>query len=628
MRSSLQALLACMALAVLPTLRAQRAAAPDPAAFDHLLQQLNDGTVAPDSDAAVKRTLAQLHALLPPHDAARERSYGYIYCFLAFQSDASGGVAYARRGVETARQAGDLNAESNFQMCLGNYLIQASGDREALASFDAAVRTAKRLGDPHVIADALTWRGSELSLLGDQAKAMIDLLDAQTAYEKIANAAAPARANLVNIASLYRRMGEYDDAANYLRQALATIGHAKDKQQLLAIDMEQGFLAGERGEPAAAVAPLQKALELAREIGSPQSVGSALLAQAEISNQLGQYDTALQQLAEASRIFRSVSDHSNADMLALQSAEAHAGLGQRSLAAQEFQAAAKALASSGNLRYLAELYAARSKNEEALGQTQAALDDLKRMIATNKELEQKTKAQVTTLMRYRFDTARRDLENRRLADEKALQSQQLASLESVRKWQWLAILLGGLLMLGVAWLAYRQLLKSRHLNRLSLLDPLTGISNRRHIDHLLETAIARASQSHEELTVAMLDIDHFKHVNDAHGHPVGDQVLRETARLCQDSMRQHDRFGRVGGEEFLVVLPGTDLEHGVMVAERLRAKVAAAVFAVGDAQIRITVSLGVASLRANESAPGTLVMRADSALYRAKQTGRNRVESA
>ncbi len=628
MRSSLQALLACAALVVFPTLRAQGATAPDPVAFDHLLQQLNDGTIVPGSDAAVKRTLAKLHSLLPPHDAARERSYGYMYCFLAFQSDASGGVAYAKRGVEMARQAGDLKAESNFQMCLGNYLIQTSGDREALPSFDAAVRTARRLGDTHLIADALTWRGTELSLLGDQAKAMIDLLDAQTDYEKIANAAAPARANLVNIASLYRRMGDYDDAADYLRQALAAIGGAREKRQLLAIDMEQGFLASERGEPGAAVEPLQRALDLAREIGPPQNVGAALLAQAENSNQLGQYDTALQELAEASRIFQSVSDHSNTDMLALQSAEAHAGLGQHSLAAQEFQAAASALSSSGNLRYLAELYAARSKNEEALGQTQAALDDLKRMIATNKKLEQKTKAQVTTLMRYRFDSARRDLENRRLADEKELQSQKLASLESVRKWQWLAILLSVVLMLGVAWLAYRQLLKSRHLHRLSLIDALTGISNRRDIDHVLETATARASQSHEELTVVILDIDHFKHVNDAYGHQVGDQVLRETARLCQDSMREHDRFGRFGGEEFLVVLPETDLEHGLMVAERLRAKVAATVFAVGDAQIRITVSFGVASLRANESTPSTLVMRADRALFRAKQTGRNRVESA
>ncbi|BFI95182.1 MAG: GGDEF domain-containing protein [Rhodanobacter sp.] len=612
---------------MLPPLLAQTATAPDPAAFDHLLKQLNDGTVSPDSDAAVKNTLAQLHALLPPHDAAREFSYEYIYCFLAFQSDAKGGVAFARRGVERARQAGDLNAESNFQMCLGNYLIQASGNHDALQSFDAAVLTARRLGDTRVIADALTWRGNQLSLLGDQAKAMIDLLDAQTDYEKIGNAPAPARANLVNIASLYRRMGEYDDAADYLRQAMAAIGDAEDKQQLLAIYMGQGFLASERGRPADAVAPQQKALDLAREIGPPQNVGAALLAQAESSNQLGQYEKALRQLAEAAKVFQSVSDNSNADMLALQTAEAHAGLGQHALAAQEFQVAATALANSGNLRYLAELYAARSKNEEALGRPQAALDDLRRMVATNKELEQKTKAQVTTLMRYRFDTARRDLENRRLADEKALQSQQLASLESVRTWQQLAILLGGVLMIGVTWLGYRQLLKSRRLNRLSLVDPLTGISNRRHIDHLLDVAVANAGRTHGELTVAMLDIDHFKHVNDSHGHPAGDQVLRETARICQDSMRQHDRFGRFGGEEFLVVLPDTDLEHGLMVAERLRAKVADAVFVVGDAKIKITVSLGVSALRANEAVAGTLVQRADSALYRAKQAGRNRVES-
>jgi len=113
-----------------------------------------------------------------------------------------------------------------------------------------------------------------------------------------------------------------------------------------------------------------------------------------------------------------------------------------------------------------------------------------------------------------------------------------------------------------------------------------------------------------------------------HGHPVGDQVLEQIVQACQGALRQFDRLGRMGGEEFLVVLPDTDLEGGLQVAERLRANVTAARPTVADVELQLSISLGVAQLRPADTGAASLVRRADAALYHAKGNGRNRVEAA
>ncbi|EIM00553.1 diguanylate cyclase [Rhodanobacter thiooxydans LCS2] len=601
--------------------------AHDVAAFDLLVRQLDNGDIPLNDQAAATQALERLGALLPPGDAYRQRRYEYVYCFLAFDNDVKGGYAYAGRGTEQAQKAGDLEAESNFRICRGLYQSKLTTERDALPDYEAAIRIARRLENSRLIADALTWRGSAQSLLGEQAKALFDFLEAQRLYETVGNTTA-AQSNLISIATIYRRLGEYGKAGDYLRQSMQSAQRKGDKQEQMVVYMQQGFLATERGDPAGAVAPLQQALALARETGSRQSVGSALLALAESNNARQRHAEALQQVQAATKEFQAVSDHSNTGMLLLQSAEAHAGLGQHELAAREFDLAEASVRQSRNMRYLAELYEERSRNQEALGKPAAALADLKLKMETDAALARMAKTQLTTLMSWQFDTERRELENRKLAADKALKEQQLATLERVRGWQWLAILLAGVLLLLMLWLAWRQLRQSRHLHRLALTDALTGISNRRHIEYMLGEAVDEARRSQQELAVIMLDIDHFKRVNDSHGHPAGDQVLEQLVRVCLGALRQHDRLGRMGGEEFLVVLPDTDLEGGLQVAERLRACVAAARPVVDGVELQLSISLGVAQLRPTESGAASLVRRADAALYHAKDNGRNRVEAA
>lgn len=155
----------------------------------------------------------------------------------------------------------------------------------------------------------------------------------------------------------------------------------------------------------------------------------------------------------------------------------------------------------------------------------------------------------------------------------------------------------------------------------ALTDSLTGIANRMHFDRILETAIAQARRHGTSLTLIMFDLDHFKNINDVHGHAVGDQVLQAFARVTQASLRSTDLLARWGGEEFMVAAPHTDLDLGVRLAERIRSEIESHAFPVVG---RLTVSAGVTTFQRGDSEL-SLLKRADTALYLAKQRGRNQI---
>lgn len=166
------------------------------------------------------------------------------------------------------------------------------------------------------------------------------------------------------------------------------------------------------------------------------------------------------------------------------------------------------------------------------------------------------------------------------------------------------------------------------LKRLATTDVLTGLWNRRHLLERLEAETGRSLRTGRPLCLAILDVDHFKRVNDLHGHPAGDSVLRELARRIRDSVRSSDVVGRMGGEEFAILMPETDRGQARLVCERLRARVAGepVTLPCGTA-LEVTLSTGIALL-AGQEASERLISRADAALYDAKADGRNRVRLA
>jgi two-component system cell cycle response regulator len=162
---------------------------------------------------------------------------------------------------------------------------------------------------------------------------------------------------------------------------------------------------------------------------------------------------------------------------------------------------------------------------------------------------------------------------------------------------------------------------------MAITDALTGLSNRRYMESHLATLIEQAAARGKSLAALVLDIDYFKAINDTHGHDAGDDVLRDFALRIKRSIRGIDLACRYGGEEFVIIMPETDMAVAAMVAERLRRRIAADPFAIaqGSRHIPVTISIGIAGLRGKDDNAASLLKRADEALYRAKRDGRNRV---
>jgi diguanylate cyclase (GGDEF)-like protein len=160
--------------------------------------------------------------------------------------------------------------------------------------------------------------------------------------------------------------------------------------------------------------------------------------------------------------------------------------------------------------------------------------------------------------------------------------------------------------------------------RLTIIDGLTQIPNKRHLVDFLERELARSRRHVRPLHLAMVDIDHFKAVNDELGHVAGDMVLRGVAQLLEGDVRRDELAARFGGEEFAIVLPETELEGAKAFCERVRESVAGHTFSVNDRPIRVTVSVGLAGVEAEYDVE-RFIEAADRRLYRAKASGRNRV---
>lgn len=158
--------------------------------------------------------------------------------------------------------------------------------------------------------------------------------------------------------------------------------------------------------------------------------------------------------------------------------------------------------------------------------------------------------------------------------------------------------------------------------KLANIDSLTGAFNRRQFLELAEAEVDRCRRYGQALSLLMLDLDHFKRINDNFGHAAGDEVLKAVAATCRSSLRASDPFGRLGGEEFVALLLNTDLSEARQVGEKLRARIEALEHPIGSRSEKVTTSVGVAELKSGESVTGMLA-RADAALYRAKHTGRN-----
>ena len=273
-------------------------------------------------------------------------------------------------------------------------------------------------------------------------------------------------------------------------------------------------------------------------------------------------------------------------------------------------------------REVGPLFRLRAQAHAALHHYPAAYADLDEYAKRYKSTIELRQVQQAAALRARFETDREIDRNASLQRELSQSQQRQAELTQRNR---VAILAGALV---IALLTAMLLITRRHRRQLAALanhDALTGLPNRRHTGKVAKNHLATAAESGQLLTIALIDLDHFKVINDQCGHAAGDQVLKEFAQLAREALRATDTFGRWGGEEFLLVMPDTALDVAMGVVERLRARALSIQIPSNSGALQVSLSAGLATNEGDARSLDALVARADAALYRAKSEGRNAV---
>lgn len=595
--------------------------------FDQLVAALDRGDLMLTDTAAALQYVAQLQTELPEGDPRRQLRLDREACQWRFSAAPDDGIAFANSYINNEALRSDYLNLSYFYQCRAFY--QASKGR--LAEQDEDIRQAQALAnkseDKLAQASIALFAAEASSLRGQHADALVQLFRGFEQYKQL-NQRAGIGYSLESIAVAYRRMGEFDKALEYLDQSEKEYVSPDDKSRLVTLLQQKAFVYADLGQAPEARQLFHRVRQMLFDLGEDQYVISTDIDLMWIANLEGKFADTLE-LADAIRPKLAERAQKNEGLVINQSlfplyeGEARAALGQIDPALQLFAQAEKLLNDSPNPRYQLLLQRAWSVAEAKAGRYDQAYQRLMQAMQLQEQLNSQIKQQREALLRYQFDSDLQKSKNTELMAEQQLNEKQLQAMAQAQRWQYIAIVLFVVLAIIALFYAISQILRNKRLQRLALTDELTQVANRRSILAYTHEVSAKATQLHQPWALMIADIDHFKLCNDTYGHDAGDEVLTEVAATMQHAMRQMDRVGRSGGEEFLLVLPDTTQHQAVEIASRLRKRIEQLTFSRYP-QIQVTVSIGVTQAARNEEIRETIA-RADKALYEAKNNGRNQV---
>jgi diguanylate cyclase (GGDEF)-like protein len=410
-------------------------------------------------------------------------------------------------------------------------------------------------------------------------------------------------------------------------EAYAAVGPGQGRFLRSLIAYQAGTTLTEMGRPAEASRQLLRALAASRALDDRAGIAAALTARAVLYGEQGRHIEALAALDEAEPVLRQIGIGTAGRLIPLYTRRLQSlvALGRRAelptviagaLALPEHgvqPAARESLA-----RAVAAAYAALDRHDQAYASMQRAhvLSEQSRSVASG--------AQVLRLQTL-YDSTRREAELAALRHAEETTRLSLETQQATARTLWAALVAAVALVAGAATLGWRQWARRREMAELALRDTLTGLPNRRAIEAYARAQFEQANRLKLPFTVAMIDLDHFKAVNDRHGHAVGDAVLRAFAQAVPPQLRAPDRLGRWGGEEFLLVLPGTAQHELPGLFQRLRTAFASATVNGLPTPHGRTFSMGSAEAGVDGGVIEALVEAADQRLYEAKAAGRDRL---
>src|SRR5450631_236452 len=499
------------------------------------------------------------------------------------------GIAASAADIETARNAQTSDSQAGICLLITRGLLEHRQNRADLAIVTLTqayhASAGRSMMDAHILsAEVLS---AVMRVMGDYKQALalnqeaIDWHTAQGATLSL-SVARFMRGQILKL------MHSYPAAIVEFTEARKLSVILDDSQGIAYADLRICEAHIELGELAAAQGECAGAARLFAGAESADSVKAAQALQARIDLKLGRADRALETL-------NAVLDHDGTDLPPID---------------------------------VSALYELRAQANAALHNYRNAYSDLREYARRYAESNDAERRRQAGALRARFETDRQIERNASLQRELAV-SQELSSRQ-MRQLRWNAVVAATGVSV-IALLIYFLITNVRYRQRLVTLasqDGLTGLPNRRRIAEFATTALETARATGQPLTIALIDMDHFKIINDCCGHATGDYVLKEFARAGSDALRAGDLLGRWGGEEFLLVSPGSTLPVGMANLERLRTLMYRIHLPASGVGLRVSLSAGVAVLDANVKSLDELIARADKALYAAKSAGRDRVSIA
>jgi diguanylate cyclase (GGDEF)-like protein len=610
-------LIACMALTLLG------AAAPQ-IGHNTIESRVNQAalTLRKDADAG-RRELDQVMTILSREpDADQEMRARLLLCDYFSERDpiaTNYQIESMQALLATVKRQG---LRAGLLACRGE-LSETQGDNtEALALYDQSVSTATTSKDDEMLANALYLRGFMRSLQGDYAQGLSDLRNSQQLFEKL-SMPLYVLTTTDGIATTYSRMGDHLQAREIYKSALSAQTAQGLTREQAVTEHNIGRVSEKLADWAEARRAYESSLTLSRGLGYQRGEAYALRGLASVELGQGKPRDAIGFLDEASALQVKTPDARLGALISLSRARALREFGEVAAARLLLSQALDAFRKGNAQGELVLTY-------EQLAATDATLGDWRRAFqwqeAAKTISEKMLRTQVDrnfAALKVEFDTATREKEYTALL--RASQATQLAleQTKRARNLQVVVFTLAILLATLLGILAFHHNRNSKRMRTLALTDELTGVPNRRSVLSMLP-AVLQAIGGHTSAAL-LVDIDHFKRINDRFGHGTGDRVLKLVADRLRSSLQAPEFFGRIGGEEFLIVIPAVDMRNAVSRAESLRQNISTIDITQLIPEIGgITVSIGIAVSRPDDTV-STILQRADTALYRAKGAGRNRV---
>jgi diguanylate cyclase (GGDEF)-like protein len=505
-------------------------------------------------------------------------------------------------------------------ICEGE-LAQYGGDNvQAMALFQQAIAVAEARRDDEMLAEALYQRGYLRGLQGELANGLADLRRSIALNERL-KLADRAQTATNSVAILYNRMGDYEQARKYFETSLrAQESQGLVRERLVTLHNLGRVLENLRDWDGAQRA-FETVLALSREIRYGRGEAYALRGLASVRNAREAYGEALALLEKAALMQAATPDVRLRAQILLQRGIAERGLRRYEASVADLQAALAVFRQAESLAEVAASHGELSRSLAAAGDWRGALEQHVQFKQASDSLLRRQLDERFATLRVEFDTESREKENAALQRENAAAERALEHGRVAARLQAAVLALLAAIAGLLAWLAVRHWRASRAMHALAMTDELTGLPNRRLVLERLDRLLAVPGGS---CALLIADLDHFKSINDRHGHPVGDAVLRAAADALREAVREPGLIGRLGGEEFVLLLPGADDASAQALAQRLLQQVRQLDVSRWLGAQGLTVSIGLTAAVAGDTV-GRMLRRADSALYEAKAGGRDRV---